>query len=112
MSAAPTSEITKTKPGLISAIGFVYVALGVLGVALAVLRVRFGAMQLTPVDAIGPGLLVVAAIGAISRKPWGRWMCYLFSAFLLLGVPIGTLLGGMMIYHLTKYRSQFVKDAS
>ena len=64
---------------------------------------------MSALDAILPSLLALAGVGAYFRQPWGRWMCYFFSVILLVGVPIGTILGGLMIYYLTIYRAQFVR---
>jgi hypothetical protein len=58
-------------------------------------------------DAWAPLFVIIGAIGVLMRTRWGRWMTYPLSVFLLLAVPIGTLLGGFMIWHLTKYRDAF-----
>jgi len=98
--------ITKT-PGLITPIGWIYVSLGMAFLAVALFRVQVGPVPLGPKDSVVPLLIILAGVGAILRKPWGRWFAYIVSALFLLGVPIGTLLGGFMIYHLTIYRDQF-----
>jgi hypothetical protein len=69
--------------------------------------VQIGSIYLSVVDAWLPGLLIIAAIGAILRRPWGRWLCYVFSISMLPEVPLGTIVGGLMIYHLTVHRDQF-----
>ncbi len=58
-------------------------------------------------DAWVPFLLVVVSCGVYRRTRWGRWLAYPVSLFLCLGVPLGTVLGGFMVWHLTKYRSAF-----
>jgi hypothetical protein len=94
-------------PGLITPIAWIYVALGLTVVVACLIEAEVGPVQLSPVDAVGPGLLIVAGVGAILRRPWGRWLCYAVSALLMLGAPIGTIIGVLMIYHLTIYRNQF-----
>jgi len=94
-------------PGLITPIAWIYVALGLAVVVACFVEAQLGPFQLSPADAVGPGLLVVAGVGALLRKPWGRWLCYAVSALLMLGAPIGTIIGVLMIYHLTVHRSQF-----
>ena len=100
------------KSGLITEIGTIYLLLGLVLSLLALLRVKIGSYQLVPWNAVTPALLALAGLGAIFRKQWGRWSCYFFSVILLLGVPIGTILGGLMIYHLTIYRAQFDSETA
>ena len=100
------------KGGLITQIGTIYLLMGLVLAVLALLRLKIGGYQLVPWNAVTPALLAVAGIGAILRKQWGRWSCYFFSVVLLLGVPIGTILGGLMIYHLTIYRAQFGSETA
>jgi hypothetical protein len=106
MSAMTSKERPRT-PGLITPIAVTYVALGLLAALAAICGVRVGSIQMSVMDAILPLLLSLAGVGAYFRQTWGRWTCYFFSAILLLGVPIGTILGVLMIYHLTIYRGQF-----
>ena len=101
------SETRVRVPGLITPIAWIYVALGLTVVIACLVGAQIGPVQLSPVDAVGPGLLIVAGVGAILRKPWGRWLCYAVSALLMLGAPIGTIIGVLMIYHLTVHRNQF-----
>jgi len=68
---------------------------------------QIGQFRLSVLDLWLPGFLIVAAVGAILRKPWGRWSCYILSALMLVGVPLGTIIGGLMIYNLTVHRDQF-----
>jgi hypothetical protein len=97
--------------GQITAIAWIYVAFGT-GVLIATLSgAQLGPLPLSPIDAILPALLIVAAVGAILRKPWGRWLCYVFSVLILPGIPLGTIVGGLMIYNLTIHRDQFRRAA-
>jgi ribose/xylose/arabinose/galactoside ABC-type transport system permease subunit len=101
------SETRVRVPGLITPIAWIYVAFGLTMAIACLIEAQIGPVQLSPADAVGPGLLIVAGVGAILRKPWGRWLCYAVSALLVLGVPIGTIIGVLMIYHLTVHRDQF-----
>ncbi len=65
--------------------------------------------QTLPSDTIVLGVWLIAAIATLKRRNWGRIILYPFSALLLLGVPLGTVLGGFMIYHLTKHRDLFIQ---
>jgi len=94
-------------PGVMTPISWCYIALGVALLCACFLGGNVAGVRLQPEDAWFPGLLVVGAIGTILRQPWGRWLSYVFSILMLPGVPIGTIIGGLMIYHLTIYRDQF-----
>ena len=56
-----------------------------------------------------PVFWLLVSVGTLRRTKWGRWLSYPISSVLLLGVPFGTLLGGFMLWHLTKYRAAFNK---
>jgi hypothetical protein len=92
-------------------ISWCYIALGVALLCACFLGGNVAGFRLQPEDAWFPGLLVVGAIGTIFRRPWGRWLSYFFSILMLPGVPIGTIVGGLMIYHLTIYRDQFRRSS-
>jgi len=95
-------------PGQITPIAWTYVIFGLALVVACFAGAEIGPMQrLNAIDAIWPGLLIVAAAGAIFRRPWRRWLCYAFSVLMLPGAPVGTIIGGLMIYHLTVHRDQF-----
>lgn len=95
------------KTGLIYPIAMIYIMLGAAIMAASFLKTEINGIRLSPWDAILPAFIVIAGVGAILRKPWGRWLSYLVSLPMLLGVPIGTFLGGYMIYQLTIHRAQF-----
>jgi hypothetical protein len=84
-----------------------YIIYGVGVAAACCANVNVGQFRLSVFDLWSPVLLIVAAIGAILRKPWGRWSCYIVSVLMLPGVPLGTMIGGIMIYNLTVHRDQF-----
>lgn len=84
-----------------------YIVFGLCYCAASLASARIGSFQLSPLDAWIGGSLIVAAVGGILRKPWGRWGCYFFSVLLLPGIPLGTIMGGFMIYYLKVYRDQF-----
>jgi len=113
MASDPTQRARL--PGQVTPIAWMYVALGlalvVACLAGAQFEVQFGQIQLSAVDALFPLLVIVGGLGAILRKPWGRWLCYAFSVLILPGVPLGTIIGGLMIYHLTVHRDQFRRSA-
>ncbi len=93
--------------GQITLIAWTYAIYGLLLAAACFARAQIGPAQLSPADAFLPGLLIAAAMGAILRRPWGRYLCYIFSVLILPGAPLGTIMGGLMIYHLTAHRRQF-----
>ena len=97
--------------GQVTPIAGIYALYGLVLCLLCLVEAEVGPVQLSATDAFFPLLLIVAAVGAILRKPWGRWLCYAFSVLLLLGAPLGTIIGVLMIYHLTVYRDQFRRSA-
>ena len=106
-----TTQVTTTGPrsGMTGAIAVMY---GLYGVGLLIVIGMGGSIrgiQLGWHDAWFPILILVTALGVLRRTAWGRWLGYVVSLPLLLGVPIGTILGGYMIWHLTKYRASFSK---
>jgi hypothetical protein len=98
--------------GIIKVISVIYILIG-LGVAMASMRrAEIAGQQLEPLDAVVPVVWIVGAVGTLLRKNWGRVASYIFSVVILFGVPIGTLLGGFMIYHLTKHKDLFRKNVN
>ena len=95
-------------PGQVTSIAWMYVVYGLVLCLACLAEAQIGPFQLSAVDAFLPLLLIVAAVGAILRKSWGRWLCYMFSVLMLLGAPLGTIIGGLMIYHLTSTAINFV----
>ena len=93
--------------GQITPIAWIYIVIGLGTAVLCVAGAEIGPIEPSAVDAVFPVLLIVAAGGAILRRPWGRWLCYAFSVLLLPAAPTGTIIGGLMIYHLTVHRDQF-----
>src|SRR5262245_222979 len=108
-----TSSSTEHRrvPGQVTTIAWMYALYGLVLCALCLAGAQIGPYQLSAVDALFPLLLIVAAVGAILRKPWGRWLCYAFSVLILPGAPLGTIIGVLMIFHLTVYRDQFRQSA-
>jgi hypothetical protein len=94
-------------PGQITSIAWIYVVFGSGLLIASLAEAQIGPYRLSFPDAIFPAFIIVAAVGAILRKPWGRWLCYAFSLLILPGVPLGTIVGGLMIYNLTVHRDQF-----
>lgn len=114
MASSPISNPSDRSrlPGQVTPIAWIYAVLGLALVLACLAGTQIGQVQLSAVDAFLPALLIVAAAGAILRKQWGRWLCYAFSVMLLLGAPIGTILGSLMIYHLTVHRDQFRRSSA
>lgn len=71
---------------------------------------NLGGNKLSPsVDTILTGIGILIFIGVVRRTIWGRWLAYPILCVALLGIPIGTFFGGIMIWQLTKYRHNFNK---
>jgi hypothetical protein len=98
-------------PGQVTPIAWMYAIFGLALFLACLAGAQIGEIQLYAVDAFLPLLIIIAAAGAILRRPWGRWLCYAFSVLILPGVPLGTIIGGLMIYHLTVHRDQFRRAA-
>jgi hypothetical protein len=109
MTSAPPERVRV--PGQVTSIAWIYVGFGVALFIACIFDAQIGQIRLSVADGYLPALLIVAAIGAILRRPWGRWLCYLFSILMLPGVPLGTIVGGLMIYNLTVHRDQFRRSA-
>ncbi|MGQ8366191.1 hypothetical protein [Glaciecola sp. 1036] len=54
-----------------------------------------------------PVFLLFTSIGVYRKTWWGSWFGYLVSVPFFINVPVGTFLGGYMLWHLTKYRDSF-----
>jgi hypothetical protein len=96
--------------GLTKAISIIYLIFS-FGMVVAIVNgSKIGSITLNIKEDIWfPILIAVIAIATIRRTKWGRWLSYMLSFFVMLGVPIGTFLGGFMVWHLTKYRASFNK---
>ena len=96
--------------GLTKAISIIYLIFSI-GMVIAIASgTKLGPITLNIKEDIWfPIFVAVVAIGTIRLTIWGRWFSYLLSFFVMLGVPIGTFLGGFMVWHLTKYRAAFNK---
>lgn len=103
-----SQEQIKNEYGLTRIISIIYLLLG-FGFVIAVLnKAEIQSIVLYWKNDIWiPLLFILTSIGTIRLTRWGRWFSYVLSVFCLLGVPIGTLLGAVMIWHLTKYRTAF-----
>jgi hypothetical protein len=98
-------------PGQITSIAWIYAIFGAGLVIACFAGAQTGQVRLSSTDAVFPAVLILAAIGAIRRKSWGRWLCYGFSVLIFPFVPLGTIVGGLMIYHLTVHRDQFGRSS-
>jgi hypothetical protein len=97
----------KRELGVLTPMGWTYAIYGCALAACALTHQRLSGYELSGLDAIVPALLALSGFGVTRRWRWARWACYFFSVLLLAAVPIGTLLGGLMIYQLTRLRDQF-----
>jgi hypothetical protein len=96
---------------VIRVIACIYFALGITFFAMSVLHVQLAGQRLGLQSAVLPALLALGAVGTLLRRPWGRYLSGFFSVILLIGVPIGTFLGGFMLYHLTRNKDLFTGAA-
>ena len=94
--------------GLTKAVSIIYFFLGIAFAVMVIKEIELQGIVLSwKQDIWIPLLFIVSAIGTIRLTKWGRWLSYVTSILCLLGVPIGTIIGGFMIWHLTKYRASF-----
>ena len=94
--------------GLIKEISITYLVLGFIFIVAALQGAEIAGMRLYwQKDIWFPAIMIIASIGTLRRTKWGWWISYLISFILLAGIPIGTFLGGFMLWHLTKYRKLF-----
>lgn len=107
----------------VKSIGFLYMLGGVLGIILGVTYIAMGVAGNAPPEfeqfkifMIGLGVfcLILSALqiyGAISVRKLqgaGRIIVTVFSAFGLLGIPIGTLISGYILYLLWSQKGNFI----
>ena len=96
--------------GLTRIISLIFTALFAAFLVAALLNAKVMNLQFDRAhDAWVPLFLVVVSVGVYRCTRWGRWFMYPVALFMCLGVPLGTLLGGFMVWHLTKYRAAFTK---
>jgi len=64
--------------------------------------------QIRPMETIlsivGPAPMILAGAWAFLNQRWPRYFAYPGSALFLVAVPIGTLIGGFMLYNLGQTR--------
>jgi hypothetical protein len=107
MTVAQASDASR--PGMAGAVAVIYALYGTGFLVAIVMGGTIQGISLGWPDAWLPALILAASVGVLRRARWGRWLAYVVSLPLLFGVPIGTILGGYMIWHLTKYRALFSK---
>jgi hypothetical protein len=106
-TSTPASDVRES--GMTGVLAVIYL---LFGSSLLIAVATHGSIQgieLEWPDAWLPALIVVAGIGILRRTHWGRWLGYIVSVPLLFGVPIGTILGGYMIWQLTRHRAAFTR---
>ena len=103
-----TSDAIPDRLGIINFISWCYLALGLAFVWASLTEKTLLGVRFEPVSAVVPGIIALGAVGTLLRKNWGRRISYFTSVLVLPGVPIGTVLGGFMIVHLTRHKDLFV----
>jgi hypothetical protein len=105
MTAAPASDTRER--GTTGFLALIYMVFGSGFLIAIAMHGSVQGIELAWSDAWVPALIVVAGIGILRCTHWGRWLGYVVSLPLLIGVPIGTILGGYMIWQLSKHRAAF-----
>lgn len=103
-----SERVEITDVGLTKAISIIYLLMGGLLTVVIVAGVEVRGIKAEWRNDIWlPAFMLFMAVGTLRRTMWGRWLSYVFSIFIVLGMPTGTLLGGYMLWHLTKFRAAF-----
>jgi hypothetical protein len=105
MTATPASDVRG--PGITGFLAIIYMLYGSGFLIAITMHGSVQGIELGWPDAWVPALIVIAGIGVLRRTRWGRWLGYMVSLPLLFGVPIGTILGGYMIWQLSRHRAAF-----
>ena len=99
----PESKVGQTKN-----VSIIYGVISVALIAAVLTGQNINGQQLSMKSDIWlPVFLLLTAIGVYRKTRWGRWLGYLVSIPFFINVPVGTFLGGYMLWHLTKYRGSF-----
>jgi hypothetical protein len=103
-----SAQVQEADAGLTKSISVIYLMIGCLMVVMIVMGVDVQGVRADWHNTIWlPALIALMAFGTIRRTRWGRWLSYVFSFVIVFGMPTGTLLGGYMLWHLTKFRAAF-----
>jgi hypothetical protein len=95
------------------AIAKFYVAYGAgLIIAAVFFQPTIGSIQVQPIDAFGPGAMLLGAVALLRGFRVGFYATFFFSLIMLIAVPVGTVLGGFMIHSLWRARAHFAGRAS
>jgi hypothetical protein len=105
MTATPAADVRES--GITGFLATIYILYGSGFLIAIAMHGSVQGIELGWPNAWLPVLIVVAGIGILRRTHWGRWLGYVVSLPLLIGVPIGTILGGYMIWQLTRHRVGF-----
>jgi len=123
-------EETKRRPDevlIIAIYHFIEAALlllGLLGIGVAGIAVLF-AMAEDPSVAIALGFMTIGAVflvlgaalnvavgwGLLRMQNWARWAAIILSVLRLPNFPIGTVIGGLIIYYLVQDRARALFEA-
>ncbi len=96
-------------PSVIKLISKLYIIYGVSLVIACFLNAKILNQQLSYIDAFIPFLLIISSIGVLLLKNWGRIIILGFSCLFIIGVPIGTIIGYLMVKHLIRHKYLFLK---
>ena len=103
-------EEIKSPTGVTSTVSIIYILINMGFVLAALSESAINSVTLNAKDDVWlPTIIILISLGIMRQTRWGRWFGYLISFPLIFVLPLGTLLGGYMIWHLTKYRLSFVK---
>ena len=59
---------------------------------------------------VGIFAFLLVSIGLLSRKPWGRIVSFIIFILLLIGFPVGTLIGVLGLFALSRARPLYQSD--
>jgi len=101
------NDLREQNVGLTKGISIIYLIYSVFMAIAITTETTIGGELVSEIDVFLPLIVIIISFATIRRIIWGRWASYLVSFMFLFGVPLGTVIGGYMIWHLTKYRSSF-----
>jgi hypothetical protein len=64
------------------------------------------------ISMVGSVLLLIALLGAKFRAPWFYRTMWVFGILWLINVPIGTVVGIIVIVHLVKHKEEFTEPST
>lgn len=64
------------------------------------------------ISLVGAVLLLIALFGVKYRAPWFRTAMWIMSILWLLSIPVGTILGTVVLIYLSKHKDEFTEPAT